>query len=195
MRLQRSRKPDWLCLAMRFKPVIPLTAVLALVVLPAVANAKGGYGVVTPFQVGPLVMDGSTDADVRAFAGGPDRVTYCYGFACNYGGVWKTFIYRFPNHGLTEYTFNEQDAWYLEQFYTTLQRFRTPHGTKAGMSVREAERREHLRYNGGCGGLGLFRSVTDGSGAQFTSLVGFNYGPVQSRVVDLQVFGPSPLPC
>jgi hypothetical protein len=177
------------------KILITASAALVLAALPAAASAKGGYGVVTPFFVGPLTMNGSTASDVQGFAGRPDRVTYQSGPAFNNAGVWKTFIYRFPSHGLTEYTFNQfpDGTWYLEQFYSTLQRFRTPGGTKVGMSRGQAQSREHLAYSGGCVASGLWRNTTDGNGNYYGSVV--DLGCPARRVVDLQTFGPYQLPC
>jgi hypothetical protein len=176
------------------KRLVLVLTVALLMAIPALASAKGGSGVVTPFYVGPLTMNGSTDLNVRGYAGNPNRVTYCRGAACNNSGVWKTFIYRFPGHGLTEYTFNRSSGgvWFLEQFYTNLQRFRTQLGTKVGMSASQAESREQLRYQGGCVASGLWRTVTT-DGQFFGSVVDLGYPP--RRVLALQLFGPYPLPC
>jgi hypothetical protein len=174
--------------------LVVLLATLMYAAVPPAADATGGSGVVTPFSIGPLTMNGSTDTDVRAYAGNPARVTYCRGIACNNSGVWKTFVYRFPSRGLTRYTFNQfpGNVWYLEQFYTNLQRFRTQRGTKVGMPAGQAESREHLPNQGGCVGGGLFRAAKR-NGQFYETLVELGFPP--RRVVSLQAFGPYPLPC
>jgi hypothetical protein len=174
---------------------LALALTFALVMaIPALASARGGSGVVTPFYIGPLTINGSTDLGVRDYAGNPNRVTYCRQAECNNSGVWKTFIYRFPGHGLTEYTFNRSSTgvWFLEQFYTNLQRFRTQRGTKVAMNAGQAERREQLRAQRGCAASGLWRTATT-DGQFFGSVVGLGSPP--RRVLYLEVFGPYPLPC
>jgi hypothetical protein len=65
---------------------------------------------------------------LQAFAGRPDRVTYESGPAFNNAGVWKTFIYHFPSHGLTEYTFNQFPDGHLVP--------RIPHGPRGALRRR-----------------------------------------------------------
>jgi hypothetical protein len=159
---------------------------LVLVCGVSPAFAKGGQGLVTAYHVGPLDIDTSSPPDVRGFAGPPDSTSF---FNNGAGTEFMIFEYRFPFNGFTAYTFagDGSGGWTLEQFQTTLQRFRTAHGTRVGMSVREAERREHLPFRSGCYS-GLIRRW---QGGQFNLILESSL----SRVGSLYAQGPNPPPC
>ncbi len=156
---------------------------------PTAALAKGGYGLVTLNGVGPLSFDNSTDVDVRAWAGRPDKVQWSTdGF--NDGMLWRTFIYRFPRGGVVEYSFYlyPGEGWYFEEFHTTLERFRTRRGTRVGMSYTQARRREGVPESGGCIGGGFWHHEANAGLLVATD-------NARTRVIFLDAQGPEPLPC
>jgi hypothetical protein len=178
---------------MTLKRMILLVGVaLALAALPATASAlQGGSGLVTPRKVGPLTIGAATQPQMHAFAGHQTQRVYCTS-GCG-GRAFKTYLYRFPNHGLTSYTFALLNrSWVLEGFYTNQRSFHTQAGTKVGMSSDQAKQREKLRWRSGCMASGLKRTVTAG-GKTFASIVSVpsNQGNVRS----LLVVGPKDQPC
>ena len=180
---------------MTVKRVILLAGVVfTLAALPATASAlvRGGSGLVTPFKVGSLSIGTATDGQMIDSAGQPTERTYC-GSACP-SGKFKTYFYRFPNHGLTTYTFAlTGGAWHLEGFYTNQKSFHTKAGTKVGMTVAEANQREHVRWHSGCMAAGLKRSVKAG-GQTYTSIVSVKKSG-NAKVRSLVVVGPKDEPC
>ena len=110
--------------------------------LPAVAGAHhGGSGIVGATRVGDLKIDVSTEADVRAFAGTPDRVD---------DGAPYPWIRRLGYHCRarydcrTEYEINRGNDT-LFGFVTNSRRFRTRRGTRVGDTRRRAERKERRK--------------------------------------------------
>src|SRR5207248_1895725 len=128
----------------------------------------------------------STPSDLRRFAGRPDGSNSVDGGDSN-GTSYsaKILFYNSPDHGFTSYYFvNPDGAWVFDGFESTLQRFHTAHGTKAGMSVGAAEKREKIgRTSTFCIGPALLRK---GQGALLGVVIS------RSRVSDLFAIGPYP---
>lgn len=103
----------------------------------------------------------STPAFVRRFAGAPDRIIPIIGYESPRGGYGaRDYYYRFPRGGTIQYYLvDPKGHWIFEGFETSLRRFHTARGTRAGMSVREARRREKIRrLSSLCGGPALLRN-------------------------------------
>src|SRR5947209_8070593 len=97
------------------RTLLVLVLVIGCGVSPAFA--KGGQGLVTAYHVGPLDVDSSSPADVRAFAGPADSASF---FNDGGGTEFMILYYRFPLNGFTAYTFagDGSGGWTLEQFQT-----------------------------------------------------------------------------
>jgi hypothetical protein len=146
----------------RFLSVIVMVAVLVTSTGSAAEASRGGLGVVTLSRVGPVRIGASTPADLRRFAGPPTSVSRIQPGTVRF----ELFYYRFPNHGYVYYWFaNPGDGWQFSAFQSSLERFHTAEGTRAGMTLAESERRErgkHFRYHpAGCV-RGLWRVTRDG---------------------------------
>lgn len=165
-------------------------------VLVAQADANGGSGTVTTFNVGPVYFNSSGPENVVAFAGNPDRIVYQdqYGNPSNFANsTYAILEYSYPAGGYTHYSFYwDGQEWLLEQFDTTLERFHTVRGTRVGMTYAEARRRENRPYGSECIDGGFWRFHTDDYGQLYSMVVGVNPG---QRVHALHAFGPNPLPC
>jgi hypothetical protein len=183
----------------RMATVAAASLLAAFGITPAmagVASAKGGYGLVTFDGVGPLSggiqpvqFDGSIPSDLRAFAGKPDSVSVLSGISVNNQAAEELWTYTFPSGGRTYYTFVWSDSvgdWLLEGFQTTLQRFRTIHGTKVGISFAQAERREHVPWFNGC--HTGFEHVRRNP----LALVEIATDPNKTHVTGLAAYGPTP---
>jgi hypothetical protein len=97
-------------------------------------------------RIGPLAIDISTDADVRDFAGLPDKVERDV-----FPGVrGHTLIYRCGRHCETDYSINDRTG-RLSDYWTTSPRFRTERGSSPGMTAVRAARLEHRKPRPGCG--------------------------------------------
>lgn len=155
---------------------------------------RGGYGLVTLDGIGPrshgsqaLTFDESKPPALRAFAGRASRVIVSRGAAVNFQAAEQLWIYAFPRQGRVFCTFvwsKEADAWLLEGFGTTLERFHTARGSKVGMSLANARRREHLRLVIGCLG-GLWRYRKHPPALLILSINGI-------RVQSIEAYGPNP---
>jgi hypothetical protein len=117
----------------------------------------GGGAVVSLHRIGPLVMDRSDQAAVLAYAGPPEQIQYMDRLGNRLpsatGAKWETLGYDVSDHGLrgTFYSLWLSGArWALETFSTTNPRWRTPAGTRVGMSYRQASQRERVPFQGGC---------------------------------------------
>jgi hypothetical protein len=82
----------------RPRPVAVLAVLAAATAMTSAAagSSKGGFGRVTLNGVGPLRLGISTPADVRRFAGAPDRIT-------QFSGNAKDYFSRFPGGGSVQY--------------------------------------------------------------------------------------------
>lgn len=106
----------------------------------ATAAPKGGSGQVSLGGVGPLRFGLSTESEVLAFAGRPDRVLndenpYNGHSNVNYG-------YFCRKRCRTYYAINREDD-ILSNFSTSAKRFHTVAGSRVGMRRRVAIRKEN----------------------------------------------------
>lgn len=122
-----------------------MTPFLAALLATVVITPGGG--------VGPLRIDRSTEAQVRAFAGKPERVatvvdyfdgkrdrsTRYLSYECRRGRLPCKTVYRIL-----------VATGRLISFSTSSSRFRTRAGTRVGMTPREAARLEGLPVRRGC---------------------------------------------
>ena len=97
-------------------------------------------------RIGSLQIDVSTEADIRQFAGAPDKVER---------ELWpgirgRTLIYRCGRKCETSYSINDKTG-KLSDYWTQSRRFRTEHGSFVGMSAARAARLERRRPHAGCG--------------------------------------------
>jgi hypothetical protein len=97
-------------------------------------------------RIGSLQIDVSTAADVRHFAGRPDKVER---------EVWpgirgRTLIYRCGRKCKTAYSINDKTG-KLSDYWTQSPRFRTEHGSYVGISAARAARLEGKKPHPGCG--------------------------------------------
>lgn len=134
---------------------------LALVLaLPAAADAHhGGSGIVGPTRIGDLIMDVSTEADVRAFAGTPDTTDVEPAFE---NGILDLGYHCRGRDGCeTNYQIDRATDT-LFGFATESRRFRTSRGTRVGDTRKRAQRRERRKVNLNlCGGgtRGILREI------------------------------------
>jgi hypothetical protein len=122
---------------------------LALVAVAVTAGCGGSSTswVVHPDgRIGGLRIDVSTDADVRHFAGKPDKVEIE-----REGGIRAhSLIYRCGRKCETSYSINDKTG-KLSDYWTSSPRFKTEHGSYVGMSAARAARLEHKKPHPGCG--------------------------------------------
>ena len=114
--------------------------------LPAATGAAqhGGSGIVGATRVGDLEMDVSTEADVRAFAGNPDRVEDRYPYRWT-----KRLGYNNCREGYDcriQYEI-DRGTGRLIGFATSSKQFRTRRGTRVGDTRKRAERNERRKAN------------------------------------------------
>jgi hypothetical protein len=178
-----------------FRAIACVCIALGALCAPVVAQAanKGGSGEVTTSGVGPLRLNASSPAAVRAFAGQPDHVTYWdrYGVdTTSSKATWAIWDYRFSGGGYARYSFvRGARGWVFEQFDTTLKRFYTARATRVGMTYAQAAARERVRWSGGCIDSGFWHYR---DGYRFAVLVGVLPG---ARVHALHAIGPRPPLC
>jgi hypothetical protein len=132
----------------------------------------------------------STTDDLRRFAGRPSRRNLLSGGTTSDGTGYsvEALFYRFPANGSATYYFaNSGPGWVLDGFETTLDRFRTAHGSRVGMPLAEAERREQIhRVVPACPWPSLQRA----SGNRLLDI-----GVYNARVVEIAMYGPYPPGC
>ena len=97
-------------------------------------------------RIGPLEIDVSTDADVRHFAGKPNKVEQ----ERMPGIRAHTLIYGCGRKCETSYSINDKTG-KLSDYWTSSPRFRTEHGSYFGMAAKRASRLEHRKPHLGCG--------------------------------------------
>ena len=128
----------------------------------------------TAGQVGPLQLDSSTPAGIRAFAGAPEvtsRGTFnpgksgptfpvyvAYGYDCTRNALAGTDQLGRAHCG-TVYYVSERTGRFAA-FWTNSPRFQTRAGTRPGMSGSESTRREKATATGGALANGIYRSTS-----------------------------------
>jgi hypothetical protein len=100
-------------------------------------------------RIGPLQIDVTTEAQIRAALGRPLKVEKDY-WPGKKGVYGHTLTYRCGRRCTTQYSINERTG-RLSDFWSQSQRFFTEHGTRAGMTSREATARERKPLLPGCG--------------------------------------------
>lgn len=168
--------------------ILVAAAVLAPIA-SAFASVAGGAGGIVGLQgVGPLYMNVSEPAAVELFAGKPSRVIYQTADNDAATAADATVALYFYGHDSTTYAFFRAGGrWRLSEFMTTRRVFRTPAGTRVGMTYKQAAAREHVKWSGGCVGAGFWHY-----GKDVTYLVDVNPG---QRVTSLAELGANPPPC
>ena len=126
-------------------------AVLALAVLAVAAGCgssttSSAWTVDPDGRIGPLRIDASTDADVRRFAGKPDKVEREVMPRIRA----HTLIYRCGRKCETDYSINDKTG-RLSDYWTGSSRFETKRGSHVGMSATRAARLEGRKPQPGCG--------------------------------------------
>jgi hypothetical protein len=115
----------------------------------ATAGAAGRPVVHADGRIGPFRIDRTTEAQVRALAGRPTRVTKT---VPEFPGApaGRTLDYRCGRGCWTSYSFNVATG-KLSDFWSASPRFVTERGSRVGMKAAEAARRERARPVPGCG--------------------------------------------
>lgn len=156
-------------------------------------DARGGSGVVSTYGVSTHHFETTTPAGIRAFAGAPNVVAYLNrtgGSSGPKGAVWQIWTYQFAGGSYVQYAFHRSHAkWHFSEFNTTRKQFRTPGGTRVGMTYAQAKKREGAPYIQGCidSGFWHFRD-----GHRYELIIGVNPG---QRVHALHAAGPGTVPC
>ena len=156
-------------------------------------GVRGGSGVVSTYGVGGHHFETTTPAGIRAFAGAPNSVQYLNRTGGSSGprrAVWEIWAYHFAGGSSVEYSFHRSNGtWHFSEFDTTRKQFRTPRGTRVGMTYAQAKMREHAPYIPGCidSGFWHFRD-----GHRYDLVIGVNPG---QRVHALHAAGPGKVPC
>lgn len=119
---------------------------LAVLVSAGCGSAKSSWTVHPDGRIGPLEIDVSTEANIRQFAGKPDKVQR---------ELWpgirgRTLIYRCGRKCETSYSINDKTG-KLSDYWTQSPLFKTEHGSFVGMSAARAARLEGKRPHLGCG--------------------------------------------
>ena len=97
-------------------------------------------------RIGPLEIDVSTDAQIRDFAGKPDKVE-----RVRWPGLrGHDLIYRCGAKCETTYSINDATG-KLSDYWTRSPRFTTERGSHVGMSAAESARLEGKKPHPGCG--------------------------------------------
>jgi hypothetical protein len=172
---------------------------------PALARAVvwgGAGGVVNGHRVGPLWMNRSSPTAVARWAGRPSSVEYVDSQSEPTSPKRASFAQTYYNGAASDnakgtvYTFwRSSSGWRLTEFYTTLQRFRTPGGTRVGMGYTQAAERERVHATGGCVAAGFWHSTPPHQPyfGYLASLSGANF--TSGHVEALFAFGPHQLLC
>jgi hypothetical protein len=121
------------------------------VILAVAAGSSPGSWVAHPDgRIGPFLLDVTTEAQIRAELGRPLKVEKDY-WPGKRGVYGRSLTYRCGPKCLTQYSINVHTG-KLSDFWSQSQRFFTEHGTRTGMTVREAKAREgRRRLVRGCG--------------------------------------------
>ena len=180
-----------------FGAALFIAATLA-VASPTAAHERGtgipgGSGVVSTYGVGPHHFETTTPAGIRAFARTPDSVEYLNRTGGSSGprnAVWEIWTYRFAGGSYVQYSFHHSHGkWHFSEFNTTRKQFRTPGGTRVGMTYTQAKKRERAPYIQGCidSGFWHFRDSH-----RYDLVIGVNPG---HRVHALHAAGPGTVTC
>jgi hypothetical protein len=126
---------------------------LALSCLAAVA-ATAAWAASSPVvrvdgRIGPFRIDQTTEAQLRALAGKPNRVENVFS-PLRKAPVGRTLYYRCGRACQTAYSFNNSTG-KLSDFQSGSVHFVSEHGSRVGMRAAEAARREGRRLVPGCG--------------------------------------------
>lgn len=156
-------------------------------------GVRGGSGVVSTYGVGAHHFETTSPAVIRAFAGAPNSVQYLNRTgepSAPRHAVWKIWTYSFAGGSYVQYSFHRSNGeWHFSEFNTNRTQFRTPGGTRVGMTYAQAKNREHAPYIDGCidSGFWHFRD-----GHRYDLVIGVNPG---HRVHALHAAGPGTVPC
>lgn len=156
-------------------------------------RVRGGSGVVSTYGVGRQHFETTTPGGIRAFAGAPDSVQYLNRTGGSTGprhAVWETWTYSFTGGSYVQYAFHRSNGkWHFSEFNTSRTEFRTPVGTRVGMTYAQAKKREQAPYIQGCidSGFWHFRD-----GHRYDLVIGVNR---HQRVHALHAAGPGAVPC
>jgi hypothetical protein len=131
--------------------VVGVSLVLACVaaVLATAIGAATGPVVRVDGRIGPFRIDVTTEAQLRALAGKPDRVENQF-FPPAKRPVGHTLYYRCGQGCQTAYSINDTTG-RLSDFESNAPRFATEHGSRVGVQAAVAARREGRRLVPGCG--------------------------------------------
>lgn len=178
-----------------------------ILVVPAMAGAMvwgGAGGVVSGHSVGPLKMNLSGPRALMRWAGNPSEVEYLDADGGSTIASLATWVELFYNGasptrsaGTTYVFWWSAKGWRLEQFSTTLARFRTPGGTRVGMSYAQAKARERVPDSGGCVASGFWHESARGR-PYFGYVVSLSWAHNvlrNQRVNELVAVGPHELIC
>jgi hypothetical protein len=130
--------------------------------------ARGDPIVRADGRIGAFRIDVTTEAQLRARLGKPDRVEKRF-FPPRKTAVGHTLLYRCGQGCQTAYSIDNSTG-RLSDYWTTSHRFVTAHGSRVGMSGREAAQREGKRLVPGCGD-GLYVHLRWDAGHQFVPTV------------------------
>jgi hypothetical protein len=107
-------------------------------------------------RIGPFRIDVTTEAQIRAELGRPLKVEKDY-WPGKRGVYGRTLTYRCGPKCWTAYSINAHTGKFSD-FSSQSQRFLTEHGTRTGMTAREAKAREgKRRLVRGCGNPGYIQ--------------------------------------
>ena len=126
-----------------------IVACVGAVAASAVGAAGGSQIVRADGRIGSLRIDVSTEAQIRALEGKPDRMEDEF-FPPGKSPVGDTLYYSCGRSCETAYSINNATG-RLSDFETSSPRFLTARGSHVGMRAAAAARRERTRLVPGCG--------------------------------------------
>jgi hypothetical protein len=126
-----------------------ILVVTCAAVVAGTAAAAGGPIVRADGRVGPFRIDVTTEAQVRALAGRPDRVVDQF-FPSRKTPVGHKLYYRCGRGCQTVYSINDGTG-RLSDFESNSPRFVTERGSRVGSQASEAAQREARKLVPGCG--------------------------------------------
>jgi len=128
------------------------TALVLSCVAAIAANAADGASgpiVRADGRIGSFRIDVTTEAQLRALAGKPDRVENQFS-PPRKAPVGRTLYYRCGRGCQTAYSINNSTG-KLSDYWSTSPRFASERGSRVGMKAAQAVRREGERLVPGCG--------------------------------------------
>jgi hypothetical protein len=120
-----------------------------MIVGAAGTDASSSFVVRANGQIGPLRIDVTSEAQVRAFAGKPAKVENQF-FPPKKAPIGRTLYYGCGRGCRTAYSINNATG-RLSDFWTQSPRFVTAHGSRAGMSATRVAALEGKKLLPGCG--------------------------------------------